>query len=81
MFKLAGGLAGVSSSIPRFALAKPHPFVDALTVNSQLLERVGSNALSDRRNKPGMQRSGWIGLQSILNYKISETHILKTFDP
>ena len=28
------------SLVPRFAPAKPHPFVDALTVNSQLLERV-----------------------------------------
>ena len=42
MFKFAGGLVGVLfSPVPRFAPAQPDQFVDALSVASQLLERVG----------------------------------------
>ena len=41
MFKFAGVKWVFFSSVPMFARAKPHPFVDASTVTSQLLERVG----------------------------------------
>ena len=41
MFKIAGVKWVFFSSVAMFAPAKPHPFVDALIVTSQLLERGG----------------------------------------
>ena len=61
MFRFAGGLVGVFfSPVPRFAPAKLHPFIDAVTVASQLLEWIGFSALSDNRSKLGMLSSVWM---------------------